>query len=346
MSSFASDLDLRELSNKKEYLVMASCLKKAIAESTINAQAKQLWELLWNKAKFSNQFLAQVSISEMSQWIPRSRRSIQRYIKELEKAGYLKIKANYANDKGRSASTYFVTAPQSIVAQCEKVKDRISRADRAIGPVETVSYQSEIIKETTPNDNSVTGGMTELSQQKILKNINTKKQQQAPMKVPAEPRQQNSLGAVVVDEEVEKQKAQIERLTEKRQEKLKVLDKNPSDFNLLSDFSFADSQLEQAKARLKSIFQKKQQENTSKLSIPSLPPSFSKRIETVLSQQGYSEKDIAGYLREISYETQFGSLVTNNQTQKPNPLSRSVNVALKLIREGSWSTPCGISGGL
>ena len=42
---------------------------------------------------------------------------------------------------------------------------------------------------------------------------------------------------------------------------------------------------------------------------------------------------------EVIYETRFGSLVKNNQTQEHNPIKRSINIGCKLIRAGQWCRP-------
>jgi hypothetical protein len=42
---------------------------------------------------------------------------------------------------------------------------------------------------------------------------------------------------------------------------------------------------------------------------------------------------------EVIFETRFGSLAKNNETQQKNPIKRSINIGCKLIRAGQWSTP-------
>lgn len=44
-------------------------------------------------------------------------------------------------------------------------------------------------------------------------------------------------------------------------------------------------------------------------------------------------------INEVVFETRFGSLVKNNQTQRENSIKRAINIGCKLIREGQWSTP-------
>ena len=64
-----------------------------------------------------------------------------------------------------------------------------------------------------------------------------------------------------------------------------------------------------------------------------------KRILKTLREYGYSENLSIEITNEIVFESRFGSLVKNNQNGQENGVDRSVNIGMKLVREGRWSTP-------
>jgi hypothetical protein len=44
-------------------------------------------------------------------------------------------------------------------------------------------------------------------------------------------------------------------------------------------------------------------------------------------------------INEIVFEIRFGSLVKSQDKKDPLDIEMAVNIALKLVREGRWSTP-------
>ena len=64
-----------------------------------------------------------------------------------------------------------------------------------------------------------------------------------------------------------------------------------------------------------------------------------KRILKTLQSYGYKQPVRIRLANEIIQESRFGSLATNNLTKQENSMERSVNIGLKLVREGRWHTP-------
>lgn len=64
-----------------------------------------------------------------------------------------------------------------------------------------------------------------------------------------------------------------------------------------------------------------------------------KLMLTKLSKLGLSVEKRNQLANEVIFETRFGSLVKNNESQYENPIRKSINIGCKLIREGQWSTP-------
>jgi len=62
-----------------------------------------------------------------------------------------------------------------------------------------------------------------------------------------------------------------------------------------------------------------------------------------LSAFNLSAKRRNQLINEVIFETRFGSLVKNNQTQQENSIKRAINIGCKLIRAGQWGTPSNIS---
>ncbi|MCK4608202.1 MAG: HTH domain-containing protein [Gammaproteobacteria bacterium] len=63
------------------------------------------------------------------------------------------------------------------------------------------------------------------------------------------------------------------------------------------------------------------------------------RLNKVLVGLGYQDVQKTRFINEIIFEARFGSLIKSNLTQTEMPIDRAINIALKLVREGRWSTP-------
>ena len=68
-----------------------------------------------------------------------------------------------------------------------------------------------------------------------------------------------------------------------------------------------------------------------------------RRIFKILESYGYERWTKIKLINEIIFESRFGSLVKNNLTKEENSIDLSINIALKLIREGRWNTPSSLN---
>jgi hypothetical protein len=70
------------------------------------------------------------------------------------------------------------------------------------------------------------------------------------------------------------------------------------------------------------------------------------RLERELTALNYQGNAYATLLNEIVCEVRFGSLTVRKDKSGELPIAHAVSVALKLVREGRWSTPTAIKNGI
>jgi|GEM_PF-6864452 len=132
------------------------------------------------------------------------------------------------------------------------------------------------------------------------------------------------------------------------QDKIKLAKSNKNFENsaqLLKEYGEIAAEIQSYKIKIelltKTIQQKKIKENELK-ELEARRPITNKlysylknQIKSLVITKEEEEK----LTKEVIYASRYGSLVKNNQTNHENPIQRSINVALKLIKEGRWSTP-------
>lgn len=104
MSLSCSASDIQAINQTKEYTLTATyLLETVIKDTSLNAQAQKLWQLLFTRARFHENLEVTLSHKELALELNRSTRTIARYVQVLCDTGYLLVKPNF-NDGGQGVT--------------------------------------------------------------------------------------------------------------------------------------------------------------------------------------------------------------------------------------------------
>lgn len=117
--------DIIEVNKNKEYtLISTDLLESVLTDQRLNAQTTQLWQLLFNYARYNPDFKIKISYAFLAKKLGKSSRTISRYIDSLTQSGYLIITHNFDKNGGQRPSTISVRVPKIAIDHAKTKKDR------------------------------------------------------------------------------------------------------------------------------------------------------------------------------------------------------------------------------
>jgi hypothetical protein len=407
--------DIFELNKTKEYLLTASCLlERVTTDPNLNAQAAMLWQILFNKAKFTRKLEVQITYSYLAKMLGKSTRTIQRHVKTLANNNYLVIKNNYLDNGGQIANTILVRFPADKIQDAKQTKDRIKPhfENEKIPSNQESSYKQTLNdipqdkekvvsnvkkclgssvfhvehKKTHKNDDKsdIVEGDKNVVQNNNINKINKNIKNNIPNKsigkqqkdqsdvVPSTKfTDKNKPTQISSTEELHQEISELKnefKAKQKTQVRLKQLiaiatkeeldayqnktqlpyEKMQANNQLRTDFDICEMKLEYLQKNINEKEkllknQKTIEEDISYMTTKEGPRPISpftfKRLNKSLENLGYQDIDKIKLINEIIYEARFGSLINTNTTLTEMPIERSINIALKLVRENRWCTP-------
>src|ERR1700677_382927 len=115
------------LPSHKEYLNYPSLILREVKScKMLSDGAKHCWELLFDLSKFDQKRFIEISIKRIRHILAESKsyRTIQRYLAQLAKYGFITIKKNF-DSYGRIENTYTIKIPELINTKIENRADKI-----------------------------------------------------------------------------------------------------------------------------------------------------------------------------------------------------------------------------
>src|ERR1700677_1819799 len=113
--------------HSKEYLNYPSLILREVKScKMLSDGAKHCWELLFDLSKVDQQRFDEISIKRIRHILAESKsyRTIQRYLAQLAKYGFIAIKKNFDN-YGRIENTYTIKIPEFINTKLENSNDKV-----------------------------------------------------------------------------------------------------------------------------------------------------------------------------------------------------------------------------
>ncbi len=320
-----------------------------LLDDRLNPQSIRCWQMLFNRARFTEDLSVTMSYSDMALMLNCSVRTCIRYVNRLKANGYLEVISNREGDIHFS-NTYLVRVPRWLIDEIEDQKDRgvsVWPSDRGVSTHSDRAAMEDINNNINNNNNWESGELEDEVEDSITPEavvVDFKSDEDG-----------DCDGVSSIDDQVlkleEELDAQNRKLTELLTERGRIAG-NDSMNAAFSDISAAISSksalismMERDLMLLKSSREKliKAQNLPSQNSPDTNQRILSKtqrgRLERCLASIGI--KNPAQIASEIDFEVRFGSLRFYLDSKTEMSLDRSINIALMLVRTGRWQTPFG-----
>lgn len=363
--------DILSLNNEKEFTLIATKLQEQLLnEANLNDGAKKCWLYMYNLSRFNSNLEVTISYTELSKKLSRTRRTIIRYINALEKFGYLNKIDNYDDQHNAKPNTFYVRAPKDIIETIIHYKDR-KKSNQLKTKVCDKDNTSLDFKEKPSAENlsGVTSAtpdpsdkvVTEIKNNNIINNNNN-------VVVNFNHKISNEINLSCLEDnppirneliDLDKQIHALKELEVIESKKLKEYQGNTilihSQLNKIGSLVNQINELEQTKQNLVADSKTKAKREIpnelsqkpdfylNKIGEVSIAQKTYQRVLNRLKSMGYEKESLNQLTNEIIYEVRFGSLTRSYKTEQEFRGEHAVNVALKLVREGRWSTPHGIT---
>lgn len=120
--------DIISMNRNKEYTLIATdLLESVLTDPRLNAQTSKLWQILFNKARYTPDLSIKLSYAYLADKLGKSIRTIARYMESLQNSGYLILTHNFDKNGGQRPSTISVRVPQFSIEHAKKKKDRLNK---------------------------------------------------------------------------------------------------------------------------------------------------------------------------------------------------------------------------
>ncbi len=367
--------EILNINQRKEYTLTSTfLLQSVLTDRNLSAQAVKVWQLLFNKAKYNPELKVKLSYSRIAELLGRSVRSIARYVKELTSRGYLVIINNFKSNGGQLANTLLVRVPKEFIKNAENTNDRKKNVSKENS---CNSSKKDIVKpihnaiiNNIPHDKyDIEDGVKNDIQKNInndlKKNNNNKnvvvnicnENNNFNLYSPLNNKMQESILNYVKEIKfLEEKNVSLKEIIDANWKKM--ADKNISredHITLLKETGNYDSQVFISEHRINYLKGLIEKEKATKKAVDELAadnslinnkpgdkciPEFTfKRLVKKLESYGFESDKLNVLINEIVFEIRFGSLAKSQDQKDPLDIEMAVNIALKLVREGRWSTP-------
>ena len=348
--------DIVELNRTKEYMFIAANIIDTLAKDRqLTANASKIWQFLYMKARFRKDLSIEISYSRLANEFSCSPRTVIRWMNSLKKNNYIVVKNNFKADRGgQIRNTFFLRLPQKKFEDIKFSKDRKKPKLEIVVRNEavTITNKKDLIETKSvnpPHDNSVIQKDISFLNNNI--NNNTQEKKEAVVFFDSE-KIDNEI------KEIEKNEDFLKTKILKEEEKLNVIMQEiPKKTKTHDDYCEQRNLIGQLSANLilirnekqSAIIRKKKIEKTRPLTTEitfmaekegnrNLSEITYRNLVKNISILGYKGPDLIKLVNEITFESRFGSLIKNKQSE-PLVIEKSINIALKLLREGRWTTP-------
>lgn len=354
------------VNNNKEYThISTRLLEKVISEKRLPGNAANLWQFLFNKARFNKELEVKISHKEIALFLGKSVRTIIRYLNGLEDLGYIEIIHSFSKKGRQSQNIFKVRVPQSIINEIKQQKDRANYSKKELLNNITQHDASEQLN-SIRDDKNVIGmgdknvtGKNNIKINNINNNVvvscdeNSKKtdvvtiqtDQTSKSLVETKPDNQQKTEELNYLKEILLQKEQ-DFLTEKDTMKKFELNRQCGEIEAAIEILNHQVNYQQQAFAHEQRAQKAQENMLSNIHEmahvsgprPISDSCFSRLKQTLLSL-GYQDNRLNQMINEIVQEARFGSLVRQQGNTGENSVEKAINIGLKLVREGRWQSP-------
>lgn len=355
--------EIFELNETKEYtLTCTYLLETVLTDQNLCAHSAKLWQILFNKSRFNEELDVCVSYKQLSSILNKSVRTIQRYVNNLVTMGYLIVGNNFRENGRQSFNTFFVRFPKESIVQAKNRKNRIiPTVDKTqeTGNIHVAISNKEVIH--NPHDIVDRGEGDNIgSPIDIIDQANTINKNNLVVSIDqiVDEKREDYEAANHIDDEIHRYEVSLT----KAKIELDLITKTwltEKDHNLKYSLGLKVGKIEgemlHFQDRIKSLKLKKEQCSTHNKQQTKLMDDMNyiqdkagkrvissfcfQRLAKGLEMLGYNGKAKNFLINEIVFEARFGSLVKCNKSKLENSLEKSVNIALKLVKEGRWSRP-------
>ena len=367
MTAHATSTLIDQLVQDKEYrIVSAPLMRHVVATSTLGDGAKVLWFSLWELCAMEAGRRRRLTLGFLAQRLGKSVATIRRYVNQLRKNGYVVVEERFDDNQGQIPSIYQVTAPTHVVAMLLKeIPNRKPRQDVDVGArtLKTTDEMVPPVDVTTTKENGMENihscgrpcvDVIQTPTEKIERAVDVVKtcvDQIVKTSQMVDVASTGKSGSLASAKSVSKLEERLNRIrersvlaSEKRSEEIR------SDIALRLDRCVyakiedrpetekqAKNQLEGEGGKVESTPGCKsatqgnipQEENNKEQSQPS---GLRFWVYRQIKKRGAFKTDPWRYVDEIVTAIEKGSL-------KKFELTKALNIALKLIREGRWTAP-------
>lgn len=328
--------DIKHLNDTKEYtLVSTTLLNIILIDRKLNAQTANLWQILYNKARFTNELTITIRYRELANITGKSIRTINRYISTLVQHGYLDIKENHSNSGGKIANTIRIRIPQTtfdalkLQPNRNKVKNSktLKKDKNDMGGHDKNDITNNNIKnKNTKNNNVVVKFSNDSHGTKGLasfnKTINKAEKLLLTLKEKTEP--QDKIKKYDHIREI----SMIESFIHLKKKQFKRVETN--------------NQLAQTRINNQETLLNEENYMYKKTGERALSTFEFNRLKKGLIKTGVLATTIPKLLNEIIFAIRYDSLKIELETEQELSINHAINIAIKLVREKRWETPKGL----
>lgn len=345
----ATSTSVDRLLETKEYrIVSAPLMRHVIATSTLSDGAKVLWFSLWELCALEHERRRKLTLGFLAKRLAKSIDTIRRYVNQLQQAGYLVIEEKHDDKRRQLPSLYQPTAPTEIVLEIQRgFPDR--KTNRSVDV--TANRDVQTISQKTSESITSTAGYTlnekAMPPKHCVDAIQKSNEVRRTCTQPARPSLNNESlvdvastgknGLSVPAKGISKLTQKIMLMQQRAVANSAGNNKAKPDSqngNLMSKNTIAKggeagksaSERGSKSATQESIPKEDNNKTTSE------PGGLRFWIYRQIKERKAFNSDPWRYVDEIAVAIEKGSLAKFN-------LSKAINIALKLIREGRWTAP-------
>ncbi len=312
---------IKYLNDTKEYtLISSSVLLTLVEDHILSATCFRVWVALYNLSKFTDDLSVTISRKELSTKVRKSVSTISACIKQLKERGYVSVQMH------NRANTYSLDIPENIFIelQCRPTRLSSKRSFSSLPShkLEGSEDDSLYIYNKKNNNNKDSHGSDILRTDTDYSIFYLKK------------KSVDSVDAITElrDEVINKRLECVEAL--KSATTAKEMD------TLLTEDGTLSAHLQQYENTLEGLSPVIDINPTISGDAPEI--SLTKQ-ELACIENGVSDHVSGGakqtIVSGIIYAITKGSLVTQKYNNQPYGILKAINIALKLVREGRWSSP-------
>lgn len=358
MSSMCAPIALKELIETKEFRILSCPIWRTVQTNTdLSVESRFLWTVLWELCAPDLNYSKALTWGFLSKRIGKSESTVRRWARQLQKAGYLTITDRYRNDGSQLPGIFQVGIPKLEARKAmltfpnRKVKEQpdinnipariaenvISEPSPVISENENLltdipAEQAPVRKSEQPSENTDANILQ--PEVNILTNPNMESgvpdaASDANCALAARIARLQARAKVSGARDQLVSNTQVAESTDRRSDALTELPQKTVD---QAEKRVGQGVVTPAQPRVAELTAKKTTQKENNNNSHPHGEGLRRWIQKELENRDVLGADLGRYVEEFAVSIEKGSL-------KKFSMTKAINVALKLVREGRWSAP-------